>query len=37
MIGQGKPERAIGKAPDDLNKNNLHNLLEQLEEERDSN
>lgn len=37
MIGQGKPERAIDKTPDDLNKSNLHNLLAQLEEQRDIN
>jgi hypothetical protein len=37
MIGQGKPERAIDKASDDLNRNNLQNLLEQLEEGKDIN
>jgi hypothetical protein len=37
MIGQGEPERAIDKAPDDLNRNNLQNLLEQLEEGKDIN
>jgi hypothetical protein len=35
MIGQGKLERAVEKAPDDLNRNNLQNLLAQLEEGKD--
>jgi len=37
MIGHGKSEKAIQNTPGELNKNDLHNLLAQLEEGKDIN